>query len=131
MAHKKQPQSELAELEEEHRHIRRNFRFIAALTAVVLLSGAIFYHNVESLSWVNAIYFCTITLATVGYGDIVPHTDTGKIFTIFYVLIGIGIIATFANLLLKNSRSRQEIRQFRRRKPDTDDGSLHSGINLD
>ena len=89
---------------------QRSFRIVAATALTVLCVGAVFYHAVEHLSWLDAFYFCTITLATVGYGDIVPHTDAGKIFTIFYVLVGIGIIAAFANLFLKNAVARREQR---------------------
>ena len=50
-----------------------------------------FYRFVEDLVWVDSIYFSVITLTTVGYGDFSPTTTTGKVFTIFYVLAGIGI----------------------------------------
>jgi hypothetical protein len=100
--------------EEEYQTVLRNFRItgVAALTALV--GGAIFFHYVESLSWLNSFYFCIITLTTVGYGDITPHTDAGKIFDMFYVLAGIGIIATFANLLLKRAVIRRELRRANR-----------------
>jgi voltage-gated potassium channel Kch len=100
------------ETKREFDRIRRNFRIVAAFALAILLVGAVFYHHVEHLSWLNAFYFCTITLATVGYGDIVPHTGAGKVFTIFYVLVGIGILATFANLLVKNAVARRELKQY-------------------
>lgn len=87
---------------------QRQFRYTALAAAGVLLTGAIFYHQVENLSWVDAFYFCTITLTTIGYGDIVPHTDTGKIFTIFYVLAGVSILASFANVFLKNAYQKRK-----------------------
>jgi voltage-gated potassium channel Kch len=90
--------------------IIRQYRIVASITLVVILGGAIFYHLVEKLSWLNAVYFCVITLATVGYGDITPKTDAEKLFTIFYVLIGIGIIATFVNLLVKRASLRHRRR---------------------
>jgi hypothetical protein len=74
------------------RHI---YRILLVSLLVVLVSGVIFYHFVEKFTWVNAYYFCVVTLATVGYGDIVPHTDAGKIFTTFYILAGVGIFTTF------------------------------------
>ena len=92
----------------EYQTILRQFRLAGAAVLVLVAGGAIFYHIVEKLSWLNAVYFCVITLATVGYGDIVPHTDAGKVFTIFYVLTGVGIIATFANLLLRRAVARHE-----------------------
>ncbi len=102
------------QLTEDYLRIRRSFRYVAALALLVLIFGAVFYHHVEHLKWLDAFYFCTVTLATVGYGDIVPHTDLGKLFTIFYVLFGIGILATFANLLIKNGVARRELKQHSR-----------------
>mgnify|MGYP003618606559 FL=1 len=78
-------------------------RYIALLALTVLSTGAVFYHHVEKLSWLDSIYFCVISLATVGYGDITPKTDAGKIFTIFYVIIGIGIFAASVNYLVKRA----------------------------
>jgi len=93
----------------EYLKIQRNFRIIALAALGVLVSGAVFYHLVEHFSWLNSFYFCTITLTTIGYGDIVPTTPAGKLFTIFYVIIGIGIIAAFANQLLKNAVAKRHL----------------------
>jgi voltage-gated potassium channel len=95
----------------EYSTVIRQFRAVAGVATLVIIGGAWFYHLVEKLSWLNSVYFCVITLTTVGYGDITPKTDAGKIFTIFYVLIGIGIIATLANLLIQRAMLRH------RRKP--------------
>lgn len=96
----------------EYKRIQRQFRSTAGVALLVLSGGAVFYHHVEHLSWLDAFYFCTITLTTVGYGDIVPHTDAGKLFTIGYVIVGIGILATFANLLIKNAMARRQLKQY-------------------
>lgn len=98
-------------LKKEYLVNQRNFRITAVIAISTLLVGTVFYHEVEKLNWLDAFYYCTITLTTVGYGDITPQTDAGKLFTIFYVLIGIGIIATFANLFLKNAVARREIKR--------------------
>ncbi len=102
----------------EYKKVQRNFRLVGAIAVGVLAIGTVFYHLVEGLSWLDSLYFCTITLTTIGYGDIVPHTAPGKLFTIFYVLVGIGIIATFANLLLQNAGARRELKRHKQGKPE-------------
>jgi hypothetical protein len=77
------------------------FRALGLATLVVLLSGCVFYHYVEDWSWLDSLYFCTITLATIGYGDLVPTTDLGRAFTILYALLGLGIVATFVTSIVK------------------------------
>jgi voltage-gated potassium channel len=67
------------------------FRGTLILAGVTALSGTLFYRNVEGWSWVDAAYFSVITLTTVGYGDLHPLTDGGKIFTMGYALVGIGV----------------------------------------
>ncbi len=62
--------------------------------------------------WLDRLYFCVITLATVGYGDFSPKTDLGMIFAMLYIFIGIGLlIAVFTHLadaLLAAQRSHRE-----------------------
>jgi voltage-gated potassium channel len=70
-------------------------RALLIMAVVVLMIGVVFYTNVEHWSLVNAIYFCVVTLGTVGYGDITPTTDVGKIFTVFYIIFGLGVIGGF------------------------------------
>lgn len=63
-------------------------------TAIVVAGGSAFYMIVEGWSLLDAVYFSIVTLATIGYGDLTPTNDIAKLFTIFYVLIGIGLIAS-------------------------------------
>ena len=57
-----------------------------------LLVGMFVYHWLEGWSYLDAFYFCVITLATVGYGDLTPTTPAAKIFTIIYIINGIAIL---------------------------------------
>tara|TARA_Y100000034_G_scaffold4746_1_gene5506 strand:+ start:594 stop:866 length:273 start_codon:yes stop_codon:yes gene_type:complete len=77
-------------MNDEHR-----FNILISTVIVTLLIGTLFYNFVEGWNVLDSMYFSVITLTTVGYGDLVPITDAGKIFTMFYVLIGIGIIFAF------------------------------------
>ena len=56
----------------------------------VLGIGTWFYARVEGWSILDSLYFSVITLTTVGYGDFSPKTTPGKIFTMIYILVGLG-----------------------------------------
>ncbi|MGB9133195.1 MAG: potassium channel family protein [Methanosarcina sp.] len=73
----------------------QKFRSLLYIAAMTLTMGTFFYHKVEGWSWLDSLYFSVITLTTVGYGDFTPQTDIGKIFTIIYIFVGLGILIGF------------------------------------
>ena len=103
--------------DQESYHAARRFRIVAAIAALVIGIGGVFYHYVEKLVWLNSFYLSVITLTTVGYGDITPQTDAGKLFTIFYVLIGVGIIGASLNILVRTAAERR-MEKYHHRQED-------------
>ncbi|KAG8490096.1 hypothetical protein CXB51_015788 [Gossypium anomalum] len=41
---------------------------------------------------VDALYFCIVTMCTIGFGDITPNSNATKLFSILFVLVGFGFI---------------------------------------
>ena len=39
-------------------------------------------------SWIDSVYWASITVATVGYGDQTPNTWEGRLFAVFYIFFG-------------------------------------------
>jgi len=91
------------------------YKILSAVTVAVLGLGTIFYHLVEKWTIIDSFYFCVVTLATVGYGDLVPKTQVGKLVTSLYIIIGVGIIGAFISTFVKYQgekiRHRHEQRQ--------------------
>ena len=77
-------------------------KFLVLSTISVITVGTIAYMWLEGWTPIQAMYFCVVTLATVGYGDLHPTTEIGQLFTIGYILIGLGIIAGFITELAKH-----------------------------
>jgi hypothetical protein len=76
----------------------------------LLATGTVFYTLVEGWTPLDALYFSVISLATVGYGDITPTTDIGKVFTIFFVLAGVGVLVLFVSEVARQTITRTEQR---------------------
>ncbi len=70
----------------------RNIVSIIGLIIIVLFTGTMIYHNLEGWSYADSLYFSTTTLTTVGYGDLTPTRDISKLFTVVFILTGVGII---------------------------------------
>lgn len=69
-------------------------RLLAMATMVLVLCGAGFYWldpNIETLE--DGLWLAFITAATVGYGDVVPTTTASRIFSVFVVLLGCGVLS--------------------------------------
>jgi voltage-gated potassium channel len=80
-------------------------RVLVASAAATLAVGTVVYSVLEGWSIIDSLYFSVVTLATVGFGDLHPTTDIAKLFTVAYILTGLGILAAFASELTKVRQS--------------------------
>jgi hypothetical protein len=82
-------------------HRRPTFETLCvALTYVFLycVIGGYYYHDVEGWTAIESVYFCMVTMSTVGYGDYSPSHDKSKIFTLVWIILGIVVVfATVAH----------------------------------
>lgn len=77
---------------------------VLAIAVIYIFSSALILFNVEPhvnpytgeptfKSFFDALYWATVTLTTVGYGDMCPVTDTGRMISMLSSLFGVAIIA--------------------------------------
>lgn len=71
---------------------KENKLIIPLLVLALLYVVSIFYfHTVEGWTYLDAAYFTTSTISTVGYGDLTPVTDWGKLGSILLTFFGVGL----------------------------------------
>ena len=73
-----------------------------------------FYYIEEDWSWIDSFYFCTYTLTTVGYGDIVPTTDAGRLCASLYMIVGVTIALAALAVVGSNYIRRRETKMIDR-----------------
>jgi voltage-gated potassium channel len=74
------------------------FRPLLLLCLLILL-GTIGYMMIEKYNILEALYMTIITIASVGYNEIRPLSDSGRIFTIILILVNLGLLTYFITLL--------------------------------
>jgi hypothetical protein len=84
----------------------KNFVFSVLLLLILYASGVVIYHNLEGWDWLTSLYFMTATFTTVGYGDVAPLTDEGRLFTVFFIWTGVSIGFYFLFLLSRYRESK-------------------------
>jgi len=85
---------------------RFEFTFLGyMLFGITFTLGSIFYllefgKNEALKSYVDAIYWALVTISTVGYGDISPVTDLGKIVAMVGIIFGIAMISFVTSVMV-------------------------------
>ena len=64
--------------------------FIFLLLCTVIIVGVLGFSVLEGLRPLDALYMTIITVSTVGFNEVVPLTDAGKLFTVFLILCSAG-----------------------------------------
>ncbi|GAI46219.1 unnamed protein product, partial [marine sediment metagenome] len=61
------------------------------LLALILID-VIGYIYIEKVNFIDALYMTIISITTVGYREVFHLSSTGKLFTIFVILSGLGVV---------------------------------------
>ena len=71
-------------------HLKQTLISIA-LSLVLIGGGSAGYMVIEDWGFMDAFYMTIITLATVGYGEVHTVGFEGRLFTVFLILLGVGL----------------------------------------
>lgn len=72
-----------------------------SLVLFIIITGTVGYMLIEDLSLLDSLYMTVITIATVGFREVVDFHDSGKLFTILLIIGSFGIIGYVVTMLTR------------------------------
>merc|ERR1719461_2492840 len=96
------------------------FEYLGVTFYSLVLLSTLFYYFYEwpeqglDHSWENFVFclhFIMVTLTTVGYGDISPVTDGGRAYGMFFILIGVTMLAKLVSVLIEREKRMAKLAQ--------------------
>ena len=87
---------------------KKSYRYLIYTTLSVLLIGVLGFKYLEHWRWIDCVNYAVSTMVTTGNAGVMPKTDLGKIFNIFYMLISVVLILFFVSTIQQHF---QELRQ--------------------
>lgn len=101
---------------------RRVFPYLAAATAVLAVAVGFVVTLVDKQDFPtfgDGVWWAIVTLGTVGYGDIVPHTAWGRVIGSLVIVVGVTFLAfltaTVTSLFVSAEQSRQQTQEREQR----------------
>lgn len=82
----------------------------------LMVIGTVGFRLIEGWPLLDSLYMTVITLSTVGYGELRPLSDLGRLFTSCLILVGVGSLAYAATVTLEELLDREQINRRRRRR---------------
>jgi voltage-gated potassium channel len=77
----------------------RKLLIASLLLLFSLFSGTVGFYVIEDFDLLNAFYMAVITVSTVGFTEVHELSDNGRLFTAFYILVNLGILAYAVSVL--------------------------------
>ncbi|MFI3835533.1 ion transporter [Streptococcus equinus] len=100
---------------------KESLLIVGALVVIYIFISALVIFNVEPTTFNNffdALYWATISLTTVGYGDIYAVSTIGKLITMISSILGVAIIALPVSIMTAGYLEEIETRRHRRKRPN-------------
>ncbi len=96
------------------------YTLLIVLSFVIFTASSAFYlfenksEGGQINHFVDAIYWALVTLSTVGYGDITPHTDEGRFVALVLMMSGVAVVAFFTSIIVSAFNEQiEDIQQHR------------------
>ncbi|MEN8150587.1 MAG: NAD-binding protein [Planctomycetota bacterium] len=102
----------------------KRIRLALIVLLMVVTMGTLLFHLIEGHDLVRSLYFTVVTMTTVGYGDIVPKTVPGMLFSVVTIFTGVGIFGLLVGSVTEFLVEGQIQRALGRRRVERDLANL-------
>lgn len=99
-----------------YRLFRSKFYLALSLLTLVLFIGVFGFMVIADASVVDAVYMTVITVTTVGYGEVIPLDDNGKLFAVFLIITSVFVFAYAISVITEYILSRSTFKNIKERK---------------
>lgn len=84
------------------KHVQRRMNrlfWAIGLFCFSLFFGTIAFHTIEGWTWLESFYMTVITIGTVGFQEVHPLSNAGRIFTSFFIIVNFATFAFFTSVI--------------------------------
>ncbi|MBN2333765.1 MAG: two pore domain potassium channel family protein [Deltaproteobacteria bacterium] len=97
------------------KEVQRRLQLALMLFLLVTAIGTVGFMVLEELSFIDAFYFNIVTMSTVGFGDIHPTSEVGRLFAVFLIIMGgaafLGVIANATEMIILRKEAEMRMRK--------------------
>ena len=72
-------------------------KYVLLASLITILTCTVIMTNIEHMDFSDALWWSIVTVTTVGYGDLAPASDIGRIVAVVLMLVGIGLIGALSS----------------------------------
>jgi voltage-gated potassium channel len=94
----------------------------------LVLAGTTGYMFIEQYTFLEAVYMTVITVASIGYNEVKPLSDAGRVFTIFLIILNLGILTLFITMITRFFVDGDFTRQYKLYKMHNTIQHLHNHV---
>src|SRR5690348_8216679 len=102
----------------------RYLRWIALALVVLFVLGTVGFHVLEGWTWFDAFYMVLITVTTIGYTEVHPLTEVGRVFNVAIIILGVGLVFLAIGALAQALLEFELLNVFGRRRMEREIGRL-------
>jgi voltage-gated potassium channel len=82
--------------------MKKRVVFSVILLSTVIITGTLGYTLIEGWDLFDSFYMTIVTLTTIGYEEVHRLSRAGRVFNIFMILYGVGVVAYTVNFLIRS-----------------------------